>query len=99
MISEGCPTWCVTDHRARGEPHRSMSSVVPAVILDDDGVATSAELVVQLHRAPGEPVAWCYIGEGRLQRLELSVESAWRLGRDLLAALDRLGESPGGLSA
>lgn len=93
---DDCPAWCTREHRDDDHPedrrHLGESRAVPVIAqhreLRESGlveVVEAIELEIGLSRRDGETTTWVYLGDGRRQHLELSMESArwvWReLGR------------------
>ena len=89
-----CPRWCAVDHADSDHPddrvHRSMAAPVPVIfresILSAAGVlhpVGAAEAEIGISRADGDPQVWIYVGVGRGAEIELSLESARRLSREL----------------
>ena len=89
--ADGCPPWCVSEHREDDHPddrfHDSAPALVPSV-LGPDGVA--ADLLVVTSRRCDTANDWVFVGhpERAAEGLVLSRESARRLARAILAQLD-----------
>lgn len=100
---EQCPPWCVVDHTEHIMPedflHESALVTVPAVLLHRDREhgrlgrrqSLSATIDIVRYRYLGDIEEWVYIGSEGQRGLDISVESAWRLGEALgsLAGTDR----------
>ncbi|MBO3724190.1 hypothetical protein J5X07_03955 [Actinomyces bowdenii] len=96
-----CPAWCVLPHEDVEAPaeviHEAAAHLVPGIVTERHaGVGdiprrqpVAVELSVVRYCYQGDHEEWIYIGDGH-SGLDLSPESARRLARTVLAALEDL---------
>ena len=95
-----CPAWCVADHADEDEAgtalHRSQTVVVPGIAIRPGVLRTveSIEILIELHAEEGDPVVGVYIGDGQRVGLDITTETADRLVRRLIDALQQAGAVP-----
>ncbi len=95
-----CPSWCVADHADEDDTgaarHRSETVVVPGIAIRSGARRTveSIEILIELHAEEGDPVVGLYVGDGERDGLDITTETAERLVRRLVDALQLAGAVP-----
>lgn len=99
---DACPHWCAGEHSEHDHPddrvHRSAGRTVAVIARSlhptKEAMVSSSEATefeIGLSRRDGKTTTWVFIGDGAAHRIELSLESARRVGDELREVLGPAG--------